>query len=126
MKKKQLQWAINPVTGQIMAREIEQDDKDRTKKRLKKRWKKLCNDFRDELLRMWGLDAKRGRWQGKDGICVYNYGDDEFTIDIENIIYCVLCDVTREQYEEWQDYVRNASELDFIPLELHPWMRRNV
>ena len=100
--------------------------KDRTKKRLNKRWKKLINDFRDELLRMWELDAKRGRWQGKDGICVYNYGDGAFTIDIENIIYCVLCDVTREQYEEYQDYVRNASELDFIPLELHPWMRRNV
>lgn len=58
MKKKQLQWAINPVTGQMMVREVEQDDKDRTKKRLKKRWKKLVNDFRDELLRMWKLDAK--------------------------------------------------------------------
>ena len=35
MKKKQLQWAINPVTGQMMFREIEQDDKDRTKKRVR-------------------------------------------------------------------------------------------
>jgi len=32
-KKKQLQWAINPVTGQMMFREVEQDVKDRTKKR---------------------------------------------------------------------------------------------
>ena len=63
MKKKQLQWAINPVTGQMMVREVEQDDKDRTKKRLKKRWKKLINDFRDELLRRWELDAKCGRWR---------------------------------------------------------------
>ena len=63
MKKKQLQWAINPVTGQMMVREVEQDDKDRTKKRLKKRWKKLVNDFRDELLRMWKLDAKCRRWR---------------------------------------------------------------
>lgn len=34
MKKKQLQWAINPVTGQMMFREVEQDDKDRNKKRV--------------------------------------------------------------------------------------------
>ena len=126
MKKKQLQWAINSATGQMMFREIERDDKDRIKKRLKKRWKKLCNDFRDELLRMWKLDAKCGRWEGKDAVCVYNYGDGAFTITIENIIYCVLCDVTREQYDEWQDYVKNASESDFVPFELHPWMRRNV
>ncbi len=114
------------MNGKNITSRLEQDDKERIKKRLKKRWKKLINDFRDELLRMWKLDAKCGRWKGKDGICVYIYGDGAFTITIENIIYCVLCDVTREQYDEWQDYVKNASELDFIPFELHPWMRRNV
>ena len=39
MEKKQLQWAINPVTGQMMVREIEQDNKDRTKKRVIKKHK---------------------------------------------------------------------------------------
>ena len=34
MKKKQLQWSINPVTGQMMFREIEHEDKDRNKKRV--------------------------------------------------------------------------------------------
>ena len=37
MKKKQLQWAINPFTGQMMFREIEQDDKERKKKRVIKK-----------------------------------------------------------------------------------------
>lgn len=39
MKKKQLQWAINPVTGQMMVREVEQDVKDRTKKRINNKYK---------------------------------------------------------------------------------------
>lgn len=39
MKKKQLQWALNPVTRQMMFREIEQDVKDRIKKRVIKKHK---------------------------------------------------------------------------------------
>ena len=97
--------------------------KDDVKRQLKKQWKQSCNGFLVELLRMWELDAYYGYWIGDEVGSVYDYGDGMFTINMDDIIYCVLNDVTREQYEEWQEYICDASEFGFAMPNLRSWMK---
>ena len=78
--------------------------KDAVKRQLKEQWQKACNGFLVELLRMWELDAYYGYWICDEVGGVYDYGDGMFTISMDDIIYCVLGDITREQYIEWQEY----------------------
>ena len=97
--------------------------KDAVKQQLKEQWKKACKGFLDELLRMWELDAYYGYWIGNEDGTLYDYGDGMFTINMDDIIYCVLADVTREQYMEWQEYVCEASEFGFDTPNLRSWIR---
>lgn len=97
--------------------------KDVVKRQLKEQWKKACRDFLGELLRMWELDAHYGYWIGNEEGCVYDYGDGMFTINMDDIIYCVLADVTREQYMEWQEYICDAAEFGFDTPNLRSWHR---
>ena len=95
--------------------------KDAVKRQLKEQWKKACNGFLVELLRMWELDAHYGYWIGDETGSVYDYGDGMFTINMDDIIYCVLADVTREQYIEWQEYICDATEFGFDTPNLRSW-----
>ena len=97
--------------------------KDAVKRQLKEQWKKACNGFLVELLRMWELDACYGYWIGNEEGSVYDYGDGMFTINMDDIIYCVLGDITREQYIEWQEYICDASEFGFDTPNLRSWIR---
>ena len=97
--------------------------KDAVKQQLKEQWKKACRDFLDELLRMWELDAHYGYWIGNEDGTLYDYGDGMFTISMDDIIYCVLGDITYEQYMEWQEYVCDASEFGFDTPNLRSWIR---
>ena len=97
--------------------------KDAVKKQLKEDWKKACNGFLVELLCMWELDAHYGYWIGDEEGSVYDYGDGMFTINMDDIIYCVLGDITREQYMDWQEYICDASEFGFDTPNLRSWMR---
>ena len=96
--------------------------KDAVKRQLKKQWEQACNGFLVELLRMWELDAHYGYWIGDETGSVYDYGDGMFTINMDDIIYCVLADVTREQYIEWQEYICDAAEFGFDMPNLRSWM----
>jgi hypothetical protein len=42
---------------------------------------------------------------------------------MDDIIYCVLNDVTSEQYEEWQQYICDASEFGFDTPNLRSFVR---
>ena len=97
--------------------------KDAVKQQLKEQWKKACRDFLDELLRMWELDAHYGYWIADEEGTLYDYGDGMFTINMDNIIYCVLGDLTREQYMEWQEYICDASEFGFDTPNLRSFVR---
>mgnify|MGYP003473626799 CR=1 FL=1 len=92
------------------------------KRQLKKQWEKACNGYLTELLRMWELDAYYAYWIGDDVGGVYDYGDGSFDINLQDIIYCVEKDVTREQYDEWQEYICDASEFNFPLPNLRSWM----
>jgi hypothetical protein len=52
------------------------------KRQLKEQWKKACNGFLTELLRMWEQDAYYGYWIGDEVGGVYDYGDGMFTISM--------------------------------------------
>ena len=97
--------------------------KDAVKRQLKKDWKQACNGFLAELLRMWELDAYYGYWIGDETGSVYDYGDGMLTIGMDDIILCVECDVTREQYIEWQEYICDATEFGFDTPILRSWLR---
>ena len=96
--------------------------KDAVKKQLKEQWKKACNGFLVELLRMWELDSYYGYWIGDEIGGVYDYGDGAFTIGMDDIIYCVEHDIGREQYMEWQDYLCDAAEFGFDTPNLKSWI----
>jgi len=96
--------------------------KDAIKQQLKEQWEQACNGFLVELLRMWELDAYYGYWIGDEVGGMYDYGDGMFTINMDNIIYCVLEDITREQYMEWQEYIVDAAEFGFTTPNLRSWM----
>jgi hypothetical protein len=97
--------------------------KEDIKRMLRKQWEQACNGYLVELLRMWELDSYYGFWVGKEVGGVYDYGYGMFTISMDDIIYCVLEDITREQYEEWQQYICDASEFNFNIPNLRSWMR---
>ena len=97
--------------------------KDAVKQQLKEQWRKAVRGYQAALLNMWELDAHYGYWIGDEEGGVYDYGDGMFTIGIDNMIYCVDCDITREQYEEWQQYICDASEFGFDTPNLRSFVR---
>ncbi len=90
-------------------------------KQLRTAYEKACNDYLAELLRMWELDSHYGYWIGDDVGGVYDY-DGGFSINMDDIIYCVENVVTELQYCEWQEYIVDASEFGFDMPNLKSWM----
>ena len=97
--------------------------KDAVKRQLKEQWRQAVRGYQAALLNMWELDAHYGYWIGGEEGSVYDYGDGMFTIGIDDMIYCVDCDVTREQYEEWQQYICDAAEFGFNTPNLRSFVR---
>ena len=96
---------------------------DAVKRQLKEQWRQAVRGYQTALLNMWELDAHYGYWIGGEEGSVYDYGDGMFTIGIDDMIYCVDCDVTREQYQEWQEYICDAAEFGFDTPNLRSFVR---
>ena len=96
--------------------------KDAVKRNLREQWLKAVRGYLCELLNMWELDAHYGYWIGGETGGVYDYGDGMFTINMDDIIYCVEHDVTEKQYMEWQEYICDADEFGFDTPNLKSWM----
>ena len=94
-----------------------------TKEKLKKQYEAACNAYLAELLKMWELDAYYGYWIGDEVGGVYDYADGSIDISMADIIYCVENDVTREQFDEWSEYICDASEFHFATPNLKSWMK---
>lgn len=92
------------------------------KKRLREDWEKVCNSYLLELLNMWGLEARYGYWICDEVGGVYDY-DTAFTINIDDIIYCVENDVTECEYIDWLDYVSEADMYGLNTPNLKSWMK---
>lgn len=93
------------------------------KRQLKEDWEKTCNSYLTELLRAWELDAHYGYWIGDEVGGVWDYGDGSIDIGMADIIYCVDNDVTREQFDEWSEYICDASEFNMNTPNLKSWIR---
>ena len=96
--------------------------KDAIKAKLKEQWEQACNGYLCELIRLWELNAYYGYWIGEEVGGVYDYGG-MFTINMDDIIYCVEHDVTALQYQEWQDYICDAAEFGFDTPNLRSFVR---
>lgn len=97
--------------------------KDVVKQQLKEQWKLACNGFLKELLRMWELDGHYGYWIGDEVGGVYDYGDGMFTLNMDEIIYCVENDVTEAEVMVWQEYICDAAEFGFDTPNLRSFVR---
>lgn len=96
--------------------------KDAVKRNLREQWLKAVQGYLCELLNMWELDSYYGYWIGDEPGGMYDYGDGTFTIGMDDIIYCVEHDVTKEEYMEWQEYCCDAAEFGFDTPNLKSWM----
>ena len=81
-------------------------------RQLKAKHEEVCNGYLLELANMWEIDnLGYGFWVGGEIGGVYAYGDTFLGMD--EIRFCVINNVTREQYDEWTEYCTWASSFGF-------------
>lgn len=93
------------------------------KELLKENYEKACNAYVLALLNMWGLDAHYGYFVGDEVGGVYDYGDGMFTIGMDEIIYCVVNNISKETFYEFQEYNIEAHSLGFDYINLKSWCK---
>ena len=90
------------------------------KRQLKEQWKKACNGYLCELLRMWELDAHYGYWDFDQPGTIYHYGETH-DLSMEDIIYIVENDIEENEVLAWEDYLLDALEFKFNTPNLRAW-----
>ena len=91
------------------------------KRLLKEQYEKSVMSYVNALLDMWELDAHYGSFISDEIGGVYDYGDGIFTIDMQDVVYCVENGVTSEEYEQWQDYGVKCAEYNLPIMNLNAW-----
>ena len=93
---------------------------DTVKWKLKVAYETMCNNYRDELLRMWELDGHYGYWNSDQPGTIYHYGE-VHNLTMEEIIYIVENDIEENEVLEWEDYLLDAYEFKFETPNLRAW-----
>ena len=96
--------------------------KETVKRELKESYETMCNKYRDELLRMWELDAHYGYWNSDLSGTIYHYGE-VHNLTMEEIIYIVDNDIEEAEVMVWEDYTLDALEFGFDVPNLMAWHR---
>ena len=96
--------------------------KETVKRELKKAYETMCNNYRDELLRMWELDGHYGYWNSDEPGTIYHYGE-VHNLTMEEIIYIVDNDIEESEVMAWEDYTIDAIEFGFDTPNLMAWHR---
>ena len=96
--------------------------KETVKRELKEAYEKVCNNYRDELLRMWELDGHYGYWNSDQPGTIYHYGE-MHNLTMEEIIYIVDNDIEEAEVMVWEDYMLDALEFGFDVPKLMAWHR---
>ena len=96
--------------------------KETVKRELKEAYETMCNNYRDELLRMWELDAHYGYWNSDEPGTIYHYGE-VHNLTMEEIIYIVDNDIEESEVMAWEDYTIDAIEFGFDTPNLMAWHR---
>lgn len=81
-----------------------------TKRNLRQAYEQACNGYLAELMRMWELDKFYAYWANEEVGGLLDYGCGEFSMNMDNIIFCVENDIEEEEYREWLDYCVFAHE----------------
>jgi hypothetical protein len=89
---------------------------------LKEAYEKVCNNYRDELLRLWELDGHYGYWNSDQTGTIYHYGE-MHNLTMEEIIYIVDNDIEEAEVMVWEDYMLDALEFGFDVPNLMAWHR---
>ena len=89
---------------------------------LKEAYEKVCNYYKDELLRMWELDGHYGYWNSDQPGTIYHYGE-VHNLTMEEIIYIVDNDIEEAEVMVWEDYMLDALEFGFDVPNLMAWHR---
>lgn len=79
--------------------------------RMEEQWAAACNEWLMQLLNMWGLQADIGHWIGDVG-GIYDY-DNAWTLNMNDIMYCVRHEVPIKAMLDWEDYTGWAHEFGF-------------
>ena len=95
--------------------------KETVKRELKEAYEKVCNNYRDKLLRMWELDGHYGYWNSDQPGTIYHYGE-VHNLTMEEIIYIVENDIDEDEVLEWEDYCLDAYEFKFTTPNLRSWI----
>ena len=96
--------------------------KETVKRELKEGYETMCNNYRDELLRMWELDAHYGYWNSDQPGTIYHYGE-VHNLTMEEIVYIVDNDIEEAEVTVWEDYTLDALEFGFDVPNLMAWHR---
>ena len=89
---------------------------------LQKRFKEVCNGYLLELANMWKLDCKEyGFWVGDEVGGTFSYGDTGLFINMDDIRYCVVNNVSYSEYWEWSEYCLWATEFNQTIPSLKAW-----
>ena len=96
--------------------------KETVKRELKEAYETMCNNYRDELLRMWELDAHYGYWNSDQPGTIYHYGE-VHNLTMEEIIFIVDNDIEESEVMVWEDYMLDAIEFGFDTPNLMAWHR---
>ena len=96
--------------------------KETVKRELKEAYEKVCNNYRDKLLRMWELDGHYGYWNSDQPGTIYHYGE-MHNLTMEEIIYIVDNDIEEAEVMVWEDYMLDALEFGFDVPKLMAWHR---
>lgn len=89
---------------------------------LRENFEKAVKGYTDALLSLWDLDERYIYWvsDAVGGILAVN---DDYFINLDDIIFCVENDVSFEEVIRWQDYCVEASSLGFTVPNLSSWVR---
>lgn len=87
---------------------------------LKENYETACNAYLIELYNMWDWSWGNGYWAADDVGGIYCYGDDTF-IKMDEIIYCVENDLSKEEFMKWFEYSCWCTENGFNTVNLHSW-----
>lgn len=88
---------------------------------LREQYEKAVMDYVNTLLQMWELDGYYGYFIGGEVGGIYDYGCGSFTIDMQDIIYCVENNVSKDEYYEWQEYSVKCAEYHLPIMNLNAW-----
>lgn len=87
---------------------------------LRENYEKACTDYLNALKAIWDYDTTYGYWVSDEIGGTYCFDSDIF-INMDDIIYCVRNNVSRETYKEWLDYCVWSEEFQQTTPNLKSW-----